>query len=397
MTHRIAIIFEGDVRDRKGLFNSVYHRAKELMKYPKLEVSLYCIQKYDSALLRFIRRSSKREMIDEIELDGLKFNILWYKETIRQHISEEILHLTPLSLSFQLGKWARQFKEFTYISAHSFLAGRLASIVNTIYEIPFTITWHGSDIHTELEQNKYIHKKTAKLIESAKINFFVSKGLLQIARENYDLSFKGEVSYNGVSENFMRFDDEKRAALRLKNNLYPDTKVVAYIGNFYPVKNTKILPKLFNTIRRKYDGDLVFWVIGGGKHSEKVLNKLVLNRNIDFVFLENQKPSEMPGLMNCIDVLAVPSRNEGFSLVSAEAISCGTNVVGTDVCGINEILGREFVVPFDDNLVENMAEKVAYYLKNPRPQKLLYDFNWKNAAAKEHKVISQLSKGKTGK
>ena len=392
MTHKIAIIFEGDVRDNKGLFNSVYHRVKELMQYPEFEVGLYCIQKYDSALIRLLRRSKKRELINEVEVSGLKFNILWYKETIRQHFSEEVLHLTPLSLSFLLGKWARLFSDYTYISAHSFLAGRLAYVVNVVYGTSFSITWHGSDIHTHPSRNKYILKKTAKLINSANVNFFVSKGLLQIAQETFGSSFKGEVSYNGVSKDFKVLDKENRDTLRLKNSLYPHTKVVAYIGNFYPVKNAGVLPELFNSIRHKYDGDLVFWVIGGGKHSTPVLNKLVKNRHIDFVFLENQEPEKMPGLMNCIDVLVVPSRKEGFSLVSAEAIACGANVVGTDVCGVNEVLTKEFLVPFDENLVENMAEKVAYYLKNPKQQTLPKDFSWKQAADKEYKAILRLSK-----
>ncbi len=392
MTHKIAIIFEGDVTDRKGLFNSVYHRAKELMKYPELEVSLFCIQTYESSLIRLLRRTKKREFIEQAEVDGLNFNIFWYKFTIRKHLSTEVIHKTPLSVFFQLGKWARLLKDYNYISAHSFLAGQLAYTVNKFYGTPFAITWHGSDIHTHPARNTYFSKQTSNLVHNANMNFFVSKGLLQIARRRYGHSFQAEVSYNGVSERFYKFDDEKRTELRSKNHLYSHTKVVAYIGNFYPVKNTKILPELFASIRHKYDGDLVFWVIGGGKHSGPVLNKLVENRHIDFVILNNQPFSEMPALMNCIDVVVIPSRKEGFSLVSAEAIACGANVVGTDVCGVNEVLTKDFLVTFDDNLVENMAQKVTHYLKNPQRQTIPSSFAWKSAVETEYNTILKLSK-----
>lgn len=47
--------------------------------------------------------------------------------------------------------------------------------------------------------------------------------------------------------------------------------------------------------------------------------------------------AEMPELYRSCDVLFLPSRYEGFEMVSLEALACGTPVVGSDVGGIAEL------------------------------------------------------------
>ena len=105
-------------------------------------------------------------------------------------------------------------------------------------------------------------------------------------------------------------------------------------------------------------------------------------------FLGNVMSDDMPALMNCVDVLVLPSINEGLPLVCAEALRCGANVVGSDVGGIAEVIGRENVVPLGDGFVERIASRIVEMLTGDIVQQLPSDISWSRTAARELEIIS---------
>jgi hypothetical protein len=62
--------------------------------------------------------------------------------------------------------------------------------------------------------------------------------------------------------------------------------------------------------------------------------------------------------------------------VCAEAISCGANVVGSDVGGIAEVIGRQNVVPHGDDFVPQIAAKVVAMLNAKQEQTLPPEISW---------------------
>ena len=58
------------------------------------------------------------------------------------------------------------------------------------------------------------------------------------------------------------------------------------------------------------------------------------------MFLGNQKQEKLNILYNIADVLAIPSRIEGFGLVAVEALACGTPVIATNQGGLPEIINE---------------------------------------------------------
>ena len=124
-------------------------------------------------------------------------------------------------------------------------------------------------------------------------------------------------------------------------------------------------------------------MVGDGKLRSSVEPALMSDETIDVKLWGNVPADEMPDVMNCIDVMVLPSLNEGLPLVCAEAVNCGANVVGADVGGIPEVIGREYVVPHGEEFIEAMAAKVIELLKTRPVQHIPDDLDWKRTAELE--------------
>ena len=139
----------------------------------------------------------------------------------------------------------------------------------------------------------------------------------------------------------------------------------------------------------RYSGKLVFWIVGDGKLGGR-LKEDFRNSDLDVVFWGNLPTSEMPSVMNCIDVLVLPSLNEGFPLVCTEALRCGANVVGSAAGGIPEAIGKENTVPFGEGFIDEFACKVVKYLESPVPQGMSGTHSWREAGEKELAGIEEI-------
>ena len=186
-----------------------------------------------------------------------------------------------------------------------------------------------------------------------------------------------KVLYNGVAADFVKFPAEVRAGLRRRHGIEEGEKVVAYVGNLSAVKNVQVLPRLFAEVASRYDGRLKFWIIGDGKL------RTALESDVAISFHGNLPPEEMPSVMNCIDVLVLPSLNEGLGMVCAEAISCGANAVGSAVGGIAEVVGADNVVPLGDGFIPAMSERIITMLTSEVVQTLPEGISWEKTTSSE--------------
>lgn len=283
----------------------------------------------------------------------------------------------------------RVLEGYDRIVAHSFTGGLLAKAAFKRYGVPYFVTWHGSDVHTHPWRNPLILKETRSVMEGAACNFFVSKALMT-ASDRITASAKKDVLYNGASEQFVRLPDAERTALRQKYGLQAEEKVVAFVGNLVAVKNVSTLYGIFSRVREQYDGPLKFWIIGDGKLRRNVESDFAAEVGFPVKFWGNVPSEEMPGIMNCIDVLVLPSLNEGLPLVCAEALACGANVVGSNVGGIPEIIGKAYTIPhpdLEDTFAAWMATKVTDLLQIPEHQPLPDYISWTATSQKEYDCL----------
>ena len=376
---RVAVIFESSPFDRKGLFNAVHNRVKGLLGTGECWVDAYCIHSRDTALTRRLRHTSYAPQVETVSVDEVTYRMLWYRFSILDHLTLEKFSRRPLFFKRFMATHVDYLKGYDYVIAHSFTGALFAYEAAQRFGTPYFVTWHGSDVHTHPWRVGVIREDTKKVMDAAKCNFFVSKALMAASERITSTACK-EVLYNGVSEDFVKYDEETRLMSRERFGISAEEKVVAFAGNLVPVKNVLTLPHIFKAISEQYDAPLHFVIAGDGK-LRKQLEALSSRNKVSY--LGNVAAEEMPALMNCVDVLVLPSLNEGLPLVCAEALRCGANVVGSDVGGIAEVIGKDNVVPLGDDFVPQIARKIVAMLHDKPVQTVPEAISWAKTTARE--------------
>ena len=382
----IAVIFDASLEDRKGKFNAVLGRIKALRTVcSQMSVDVYLIHEYDTLIPRILRNSLSSEHIKSTIVDDIQINILWRGVYLIDLISMRKFNGKAfISDYFGSKRDIKLFKRYDLISSHSFYANRLAMQINEKYGIPFYANWHGSDIHSV--ENKYERRETKKILKRAKCNFFVSNSLAETAKQ-FTSRYKFEILFNGIDQKkFFKYSESMR--YMLKNNFGTSNKVVAFVGNIIDIKNALLLPDIFYAIKDKYTKPLTFWVIGDGNLRSKVEDKCKL-LGLDVKFWGNQPTERMPDIMNCIDILVLPSKNEGLPMVLIESIACGASALASDVGGCKEVVGELNSFKLDSEFINNIANRASHLLFENSPVVFPEKFLWTATAQKEDELYKR--------
>ena len=385
---RIAVVFEGNIRNRLGVFNAVLNRVSHLRQVADYDIDVHMLQVYDGTVMRRLRGSTPPdERPHSIEAGGETFHMHWFKRSWTDALAHRLLGRRPAQLSRWLDTLAADMARYDLVSAHDRMGGIVAQRAAKRHGIPHVITWHGASIYTDPPRDPMLKAVTIELLHGADDNFFVSHGLYQKALELTD-GFASKILFNGASAEFARLPDNEREALRSDFGVQ-QRKVVAFVGRFEPVKNVTLLPEIFSLIAQKYGQPVTFWTIGTGFQHEQVRQELEQTA-LDCKMWGMQPLEMMPKLMNCVDVLVLPSLLEGLPLVTLEALQCGANVVASDVVGTAEGIGSENAISLGDRFVERLTDRAVEMLHGRVKQALPPDISWEATAVKENDIYHRL-------
>ena len=145
------------------------------------------------------------------------------------------------------------------------------------------------------------------------------------------------------------------------------------------------LPDIYKLIEDKHGKELTFWAIGDGVQLDET-RQLMAAKGVKCHFTGKVPPEEIPDLLNCVDLLVLPSSLEGLPLVVIEALSCGAHVVATNVIGTAEAVGRENAIDLGDNFIERFAARGAELLQGAIVQQLPPEVSWNATAIKENDI-----------
>ena len=247
------------------------------------------------------------------------------------------------------------------IHSHSSKAGILARAAATRYikrqalrdfAIPLGVdfpevvhTVHGLPFHDE--QSKLIHNLYVRLekyaakrcdhliaITPEMVEAFVEKDIA--AAEKFT------VIPSGIDVEAFTPRSERRGAVRIKYGIPQDALVVGHVGRLDPLKGHADLLDQLPRLREDASGggggrDVWLLFVGDGfhraeleKHPNMALGKTVMTGLVPL--------SEVAECLAAMDVMALPSYQEGQSRTLCEALLCGVPVVGYDVGGIPSVI-----------------------------------------------------------
>jgi len=179
----------------------------------------------------------------------------------------------------------------------------------------------------------------------------------------------------------------------------PNFKYVGFVGNLNEIKRADKLPTIFWEIHKRVP-DVMFIVVGDGPLRKKVEQD---TSGLNVVFTARIPQEEVANWMNAMDVMVLPSRNEGFGAVAVEAQACGTIVVGSSNGGIPEAVGfEECIVQEGHDFEKRFADKVVELLTSDqdafRNQIMLRakQFTWESIVSRELEVYNEVLKVQSG-
>jgi glycosyltransferase involved in cell wall biosynthesis len=184
--------------------------------------------------------------------------------------------------------------------------------------------------------------------------------------------------------------------VRNEFGISPDMPVIGWVGRAESVKGGEYFLRACQLIKKEMP-HARFLVVGDGSlqgEMEALANSLNLSNEVKFAGYR----TDMPEIMNSIDLLLHTPLNEGLGRVILEAMACGKPIVATNVGGIPEIVEHGihgFLVPPGD--CASMAKEslrilkdteLAWRLGNACRKKAL-NFSTKQMVRKIHNLYSE--------
>lgn len=382
-----TIILRKDSDDFKGEFIAVHNRTKEIIKnFPNDKVRVFVLREHFNFAYRLLRPRYKARKVNSFIFDNIEYTCLWFNFSIIDNIRGK-LNKKPIITFKRINRFISKCIESDMILAHGLYAGTLALSAKEQYCIPYTVTWHGTDIHTLPMKHSFYKEQVTSIINNAECNCYVSKDLMN---KSCTLSQQQNsiVLYNGVDKAiFRRFSDNEISNYRKLYDLSETQKHVAFIGNFYAVKNILSLPKVFRLVQDSLGEDKIeFHFIGDGTQKGELV-KQCHEYDIKFRIWGNQHTSKMASIINCMNLVVLPSINEGLPLVVLESLSCGVPVIGSRIGGIPEAIGIENTVSFGDGFDLDFSQKIIESLSYSRRCNISPNFSWSNTGRIEKELI----------
>ena len=199
----------------------------------------------------------------------------------------------------------------------------------------------------------YDHTLGSLLIRSAKVNFGVSDPAVRFLRH---LGAKdAKVMHNGID--LSAFENAKPVAYTKAAG----RTVVTYIGRLVYGKGVQDLLSIFPKLK----GDVQLLIVGDGPYRGELEALACQVNTSNIVFLGEQHPENIPGILKSTDIFVNPSYSEGLPTSVLEACAAGCAVVATDVGGTDEIIldgSTGFLVKPGDK--QGLTEKINLLLEN---------------------------------
>ncbi len=295
--------------------------------------------------------STSKPIIFEIHRSGSSYAIEKKKALKEKGIEYHTLGLKNKYLSliiapFKLYRYIRKYKpavihshtdlpDFVLAMAKSFMPKSNLKIVRTIHN---TELWPTHSFLGKTTENKFIDDTIIAVSKSALSAY-------RNLRKKYSLkeSINQEIIYNGIKQPIHSYHPFQIDPLKIN---------IAFGGRLELQKGVDVLSKVIEQLPSLMKKRFLFHIIGNGSLKEKVTELSKKNNHCIYY-------GSIPDLSNKLfpfDYIIMPSRFEGFGLISLEASLSGVPVIATKVPGLCETLPANWPLFINELTVTEIIE-----------------------------------------
>jgi len=171
---------------------------------------------------------------------------------------------------------------------------------------------------------------------------------------------------SGIGLDLNRFNPDQFSVLQLRDRLRKELNVacsspmVLMVAEFIPRKRHQ---DLLAAVKRCKNKDFHLLFAGNGKGLETVKQQafqLGLHKRVHFLGFRNDIPEILAG----VDVVVLPSEQEGLPACVMEALAMGKPVIGANVRGTRDLLGSDCGWLHEVGDVGSLARQIDHVLTN---------------------------------
>lgn len=220
-------------------------------------------------------------------------------------------------------------------------------------------TLHGTDI-TLVGADISFFRVIQFAIENSDGVTAVSHYLRQRTIDEFQITREIRVIHNFIDT--QRYTPEPTVCR--KQDFAPDgEKILLHASNFRPVKRVGDVVRIFDRIRSEIPSKLL--LVGEGPERlfvQQLVKELKLVEDVLFL----GELDTLEEILNCADLVVLPSEQESFGLTALEAHACGVPVIAAAVGGLPEVVidgETGFLLPVGE--IADMSKKGLSLLTNP--------------------------------
>jgi N-acetyl-alpha-D-glucosaminyl L-malate synthase BshA len=264
-----------------------------------------------------------------------------------------------LSLATKLVDVVQEY-ELEIIHAHYAVphaaSAYLAKQIVGPHRLKTVTTLHGTDI-TLVGADISFYRVVQFAIENSDGVSAVSNYLRQRTIDEFHISREIRVIHNFIDTE--RYTSENKECRR--QHFAPNgEKILMHASNFRPVKRVGDVVRIFDRVRREIPSKLL--LVGEGPERlfvQQLVKELKLVEDVVFLGeLDN-----LEEILNCADLVVLPSEQESFGLTALEAHACSVPVIAAAVGGLPEVVvdGKTgFLLPVGD--IHGMSKRALSLL-----------------------------------
>lgn len=287
----------------------------------------------------------------------------WLKSQLDVRHIETVVIPQPHSLDLLwLFRFYRLLKEreINVIHSHEFATNVYASFLSKLVGISVIATAHGKNYYTD----KWRRRMAYRFVARQSVMVAVSADLKQFLSERVGIPPGNiRVIHNGID---LRRYEAKGVSRQVRKELgiKEGQPVIGTVGNLFAVKGQSYLLRACRIVASAFP-NFVLLVAGEGEQLsflEKEATSLGIASNVKFLGFR----SDIPSILEAMDVFILPSLSEGLPLSVLEALALQIPVVATNVGGIPEVIEEGvtgYLVP--PRNPEALADNILSLLRHP--------------------------------